>query len=70
MTTLVNEAADLMAQFDRNAANVFRTKPFNRVAIAKAFRAGFRIHSAHTLRVCDLLDRVAAADVQARRLAA
>lgn len=70
MNTLVNEAADLMAQFDRNAANVFRTQPFNRVAIAKAFRIGFRAHSAHTLRVCDLLDQVAAADVQSRRLAA
>ena len=70
MNILVNDAADLMAQFDRNAANVFRTQPFNRVTIAKAFRTGFRIHSAHTLRICDLLDQVAAADVQGRRLAA
>ncbi len=70
MTDLVNDAADLMAAYDAAAARVFRERPFHRAAIAAAFRKGFKTHSPRTLTVCDILDRVAAADAAQRRLSA
>jgi hypothetical protein len=66
MIDTINQAADLIAQFDRSAANVFRNRPFHRVTLATAFRAGFLKHSEHTLKVCDIVDRVAALDVRMR----
>ncbi len=66
MTNLINEAADMIAAFDRNAANVFRNQPFRRTAIATAFRNGFRKHSENSLATCDLLDKVAALDIKMR----
>lgn len=68
MQATINEAAALMAEFDKGAANIYRTRPFNRVGIAKAFRAGFRTHSKRSLKVCDILDRVAEVDVKMRAL--
>jgi alkylhydroperoxidase/carboxymuconolactone decarboxylase family protein YurZ len=70
MKKLINEAADMMAAFDRNAAKIFRNQPFHRGTIATAFRKGFRTHTAQSLATCDLLDRVAALDVKYRELAA
>lgn len=52
----INEAADLMAEFNPDAARVFRAQPFARAAMAAAFRAGFRKHSAYSALVCDLID--------------
>ena len=66
MEKLINEAAELMAEFDRNAANVFRNQPFNRASIAKAFRGGFSKHSAKSLATCDVLDKVAQLDKNVR----
>lgn len=70
MTNLINDAADLMAQYDVGAANVFRTQPFHRAQIAAAFRKGFRIHSDRTLAVCSIIERVASVDAAQRRLRA
>lgn len=67
---LIAQVADMIADFDPAAAQVFRAQPFRRAAIAAAFRRGFRTHTAHTLHVCDLIDRAAALDVAARQLAA
>lgn len=52
----ITQAADLMAEFDAGAARIFRTQPFNRATIAKAFRSGFRTHSPLSAAVCNLVD--------------
>jgi len=67
---LIEDAAALIAEFDANAARVFLTQPFNRLAIVAAFTSGFRAHSARSLKVCDLVERVAILDSAARQLAA
>ena len=66
MQDTINQSADLMSEFDRGAANIFRNQPFHRAGIASAFRNGFRKHSEKSLAVCDILDRVAALDVKMR----
>lgn len=70
----INEAADLMAEFNPAVARVFRTQPFARAAMAAAFRAGFRKHSAYSALVCDLIDKTVQLDAldmrdQARKAA-
>ncbi len=66
MQDTINQAADLMAEFDRGAANIFRTQPFHRASIAFDFRKSFRKHSEKSLAICDILDRVAALDIKMR----
>ena len=66
MNDLINEAADMMAHYDRGAANIFRNQPFRRAGIASAFRKGFRKHSENSLATCNLLDKVAALDIKMR----
>lgn len=58
----IAEAADLMAEFNPAAAQVFRTQPFRREMIAAAFRAGFRRHSDYSALVCRLIENVAKLD--------
>lgn len=70
MDALIQDAADLIADFDPAAARAFKAQPFNRRALAKAFRAGFLSHSSRTLNVCDIIDRVVDLDVVNRQLAA
>lgn len=60
--TQITHAADLMAEFDADAARIFRTQPFNRATIAKAFRAGFHTHSALSAAVCNLVDGIVKLD--------
>jgi hypothetical protein len=55
---MIQEAANLIAEFDAAAARVFVSRPFHRAALAKAFRAGFRTHSDYTLKVCALIDGI------------
>ena len=69
-SSLINDAADLIADYDPACAQAFRAKPFQRQALAKAFRAGFLSHSTNTLNVCDIIDRVVALDILSRHLAA
>lgn len=66
MDDLINEAADMMAHYDRGAANIFRNQPFRRAVIASAFRKGFRKHSENSIATCNLLDKVAALDIKMR----
>ena len=64
----ITAAAAEMAAFDAGAAHIFRTQPFNRAAIAKAFRAGFRTHSPLSAAVCNLVDGVVKLDQLDRRI--
>lgn len=64
----IAQAADLMAEFDKGAAQVFRAQTFNRAAIAQAFRGGFRTHSALSAAVCNLVDGVVKLDQLDRRI--
>ena len=59
---MIEEAANLIAEFDPAAARAFVAKPFHRVALAKAFRGGFRKHSAYTELVCELVEKTARLD--------
>jgi hypothetical protein len=68
MTDLVKDAAALMAEFNPQAARLFESRPFQRVAIAKAFEGGFKKHSDYSRKICDLINRTAAADVKHRAL--
>lgn len=63
------QAADLMAEFDAGAARIFRAQPFNRAAIAKAFRGGFRAHSPLSAAICNFVDGVVKLDQLDRRAA-
>ena len=65
----ITEAAMLIAEFDSAAARVFVLRPFSRATLAKAFRAGFRVHSAYTLAVCNMIDGVVALDQFNRKAA-
>jgi hypothetical protein len=67
---LINEAADMIAEFDPAAASIFRNQPFNRRAIAYAFERGFRTHSTHSFAVCKFLRAVVAADKADRAIEA
>ena len=60
--TNIEVATNVMAEFNPAAARIFATQPFNRAAIAKAFRAGFRKHSVYSALVCDLIDSTVALD--------
>jgi hypothetical protein len=66
----INEAADMMAAFDKGAANIFRNQPFHRAMIVESFRKGFLTHSANSLAACDLLDKVVSLDIKFRQLEA
>lgn len=59
---MIEEAANLIAEFDAGAARVFAAQPFNRVALAEAFRGGFRAHSAYSEAVCKLVENIARLD--------
>jgi hypothetical protein len=41
MDSLIRDTVAMIAHYDVNAARVFRDRPFNRIAIAKAFAKGF-----------------------------
>lgn len=62
MTNHTQEAAALLAEFSPALARAFVSQPFNRGALAQAFRAGFRRHSDYSLKVCDLIDAIAHLD--------
>lgn len=62
MISLIQTAADLIAEFNPAAARVFVAQPFRREAIAKAFRAGFRVHSDYSAKVCELVEKTARLD--------
>lgn len=70
MTSLIQDAADMIAEFDAATARAFVAQPFNRLALVVAFESGFRTHSARSLQVCDLVERIAVLDSAQRRLAA
>lgn len=67
---MIQDAADLIAEFDAAAARAFVAHPFNRLAIVAAFTCGFRAHSERSVLVCHLVERVAVLDSAQRRLAA
>lgn len=59
---MIQQAANLIAEFDAAAARAFVAQPFNRVALASAFRAGFRTQSAYSALVCELVEKTARLD--------
>ena len=69
-SALILEAASMIREFDPATADVFLNRPFNRLALAEAFDAGFKTHSALILRICAFVILAAKRDVLDRRLAA
>ena len=68
--TNIQAAADMIAEFSPATAAAFRSQPFRRTALAEAFDAGFRRHTAYTLRVCAFVILAAKADRLDRAIAA
>lgn len=59
---IINEAASLIREFNPRLADAFIAQPFNRVALAKAFRAGFKAQSVYSEKVCQFVETVARRD--------
>ena len=68
--TNIQAAADMIAEFSPATAAAFLSQPFRRSAIAEAFDAGFRTHTAYTLKVCAFVALAAKADRINRAVAA
>lgn len=60
-------AIEAMREFDKGAARIFETQPFNRITIAKAFERGFNIHSDYSRKVCRLVEITAQLDALERK---
>jgi len=52
----INNAADEIAYFDPRLANAYRTQPFRRQLLIKAFNNGFRTHSELSAKVVQLAE--------------
>lgn len=71
MQDTINEAAELIAQYDPALANLWKSQPFNRVSMAYAFASGFAKDESDDIHpTAELVLRVALLDREMRKEAA
>lgn len=66
----ISEATSLIREFNPGLADLFASRPFQREAIAYAFRRGFRKHSEYSFLVCQFVDRTVELDIANRAIGA
>jgi hypothetical protein len=71
LSAIIENAAQIIGEYNPQLANCFRTQPFRRVILAESFAAGFKKNEyGDAPEICHLILRAAYADRASRAVAA